>query len=232
MKLQKTPVALMLAALLLGAIVYIHESDRSAQQKSAQAPTQQKLFPFKEDEVQTLTIQTQTQTLAFTRTPPATPSPTPPSESPTPAPSESPSPSNSPALSPSPSTPPSIAPSRWTMTAPKLGAASDAAIAYLLNLMATGSSEPSIVIPVAKQAEFGLDKPVATVEVKLLNQQTHRLILGKPNFNRSRLYAQANPAAASTELPVQLVAIDFDNAVTRPLSEWQSLPTPPKAEPK
>jgi Domain of unknown function (DUF4340) len=231
MKLQKTPVALMLAALLLGAIVYIYESDRSVQQKSAQAPTQQKLFAFKEDEVQTLTIQTQTQTLAFTRTPPA-PLPS----SPTPAPSESPdSPSNSPAPSPpsaSPSAQPSIAPSRWTMTAPKSAAASDAAIAYLLNLMATGTSEQSIVAPAAKQAEFGLNQPLATVEVKLLNQQTHRLILGKPNFNRSRLYAQVNPVANSTDLPVQLVAIDFDNAVTRPLSEWQTPPAPPKVQQK
>ena len=223
MKLQKTPVALMLAALLLGSIVYIHESDNSAQQKSAQAPTNQKLFPFKEDEAQTVTIQTQTQTLVFTRTPDSTPQT---SSSPTPPPSVSPS-ESPPASSPPPR--PSAPVSKWTMTAPKQTAASDASIAYLLSLMATGTSDPAIASTPDKQAEFGLDKPLATVEVKLLNQQTHRLVLGKPNFNRSRLYAQVNPGATATNLPVQLVAIEFDSAVTRPLAEWQSGPEKPKA---
>lgn len=196
MKLQRTPVALMLAALLLGAIVYIRESDNSAQQKSAQTLAQQKLFPFKEDEIQSLTIQTQSQTLAFAKTP-------------------APQPPNSP----TPTASVRSSPTRWTMTAPKQTAANDASIAYLLNLMAIGNREQPIVVSSSKQAEFGFDKPLATVEVKRLNQQTHRLILGKPNFNRSRLYAQIDPPAG-TDLTVQLVSIDFESAVTRAPSEW------------
>ena len=202
MKLQRTPVALMLAALLLGAIVYIRESDNSAQQKSTQTLTQQKLFPFKEDEIQTITIQTQAQTLAFTKTPTVATQPT-----------------SQPASQPTPKPTASSAPSKWIMTAPRQTAANDASIAYLLSLMATGSSEQTIVVSSNKQAEFGFDKPLATVEVKRLNQQTHRLILGKPNFNRSRLYAQVDPPTG-TDLTVQLVSIDFESAVTRALPEW------------
>ncbi|HEY9909754.1 MAG TPA: DUF4340 domain-containing protein [Thermosynechococcaceae cyanobacterium] len=216
MKLQRTPVALLLAALLLGAIVYIHESDNSAQQKSTQSKIETKLFPFKEDEIQTINLQTSTQTLAFTRTA-AEASPNP-QRSPA-SPSEaSPSPQASPA-SPSPKPP------GWTMTTPKKTAANNATIAFLLNLMATGNSQQTIVVPPAKQAEFGLDKPIATIEVKRLNQQTHRLILGKPNFNRSALYALVDPTPGA-ELSVRLVSIDFENAITRSVAEWQNEPKP------
>jgi hypothetical protein len=110
----------------------------------------------------------------------------------------------------------------WRMKKPKDVPASDAAVAFLLNLLAEGKSERSFPIQRNQLQEYGLDKPSATVKVKLKNQQIHWLMLGKPDFNRSFLYAQADPSTQTPPLKVLLVPIDFDYAVNRPMSEWQS----------
>lgn len=111
----------------------------------------------------------------------------------------------------------------WQMQTPTQTPANDASVAYLLNLLATGTSDRTLTVPVNRQGEFGFDQPLATVDLKLNNNQTHRLILGKPNFNRNFLYAQADPPGTpNQDLNVLLVSMNFENAVTRPLPDWQS----------
>ncbi|MDB9484136.1 DUF4340 domain-containing protein, partial [Dolichospermum circinale CS-537/05] len=87
-------------------------------------------------------------------------------------------------------------------------------------------------------SEFGLDKPVATIDIKLKNQQSHQLILGKAEFNNRFLYAQAD---ANQNLNLLLVSQDFFNAVNRDISEWKQrkektnvkpLPIVPKPKPQ
>ena len=112
----------------------------------------------------------------------------------------------------------------WRMKKPEDVPASDAAIAFLLNLVAEGKSDRSFPIQRNQLQEYGLDKPSATVKVQLKNQQIHWLMLGKADFNRSFLYAQANPSTQTPPLKVLLVPIDFEYAVNRPMSEWQSKP--------
>jgi cell division septation protein DedD len=111
----------------------------------------------------------------------------------------------------------------WRLKTPKDAAASNAAVAFLLNLLVEGKSDRSFLIKPKQLPDYGLDKPLAVISVKLKNQQSHQLILGKPDFNRGSLYAQVDP---SVNLPqswnVLLVPIDFEYAVNRPLSEWQS----------
>lgn len=120
----------------------------------------------------------------------------------------------------------------WQMKTPKDVPASNATISFLLNLLVQGKSDRSFPIKPSQFSDYGLNKPTAVISVKLKNQQTHQLILGKPDFNRSFLYAQADP---SVNLPnswrVLLVPIDFEYAVNRPLSEWQGkLEKPEKSE--
>lgn len=111
---------------------------------------------------------------------------------------------------------------KWLMKAPSQTPASDASVSYLMNLLAKGKSDRAIQVPVAQLQEYGLDQPQATIEVKLKNQTTHQLILGKPDFNRNFLYAQADPAVKSArDVSVLLVSTDFENAVNRPLAEWK-----------
>jgi len=115
----------------------------------------------------------------------------------------------------------------WLIEAPRQTPASDAAISYLTDLLVQGKSARTIQVPANQLQEYGLAQPQATVEVKLKNQQTHQLILGKPDFNRSFLYAQADPPAKPAgKVNVLLVSTDFENAVNRPLSEWKASPSP------
>jgi hypothetical protein len=109
----------------------------------------------------------------------------------------------------------------WQIKTPQVAPASDAAVAFLLNLLVEGKSDRSFSAQSNQLQEYGLDKPSATVTVKLKNQETHRLILGKPDFNRSFLYAQTDPSSQTPQQKVLLVPIDFDYAVNRPMSEWQ-----------
>jgi hypothetical protein len=117
----------------------------------------------------------------------------------------------------------------WKMLAPHSGPAEEGTIAFLLNLMTTGKSQQTFQSPKSRQAEFGFDRPLATIKAKLANQQTATLVLGKPTFDQGSLYALVNPAESpNQELTVQLVSTNFANAVTRPFSEWQKEPSPKK----
>lgn len=222
MKLQKAPLILLAIALLLGAFVYFYEVQGTPQREAAQAQAEQ-LFAFKEAEVRSLTLTTPAQTLTFAKTPAARVSPAPKADG-------------------KAGTQPQGEPLVWAMTAPDKTVASDASVAYLLNLLATGKRQQTLKVPPAQQAEFGFDKPLAIAEVKLANQQTHHLVLGKPNFNHSALYAQVDPPAqskatqAKADLAVVLVSTDFENAVNRPLAEWKAKepiaePSAPSSEP-
>ena len=111
----------------------------------------------------------------------------------------------------------------WRMKQPKEAPASDAAVAFLLGLLEQGKSDRSFFAPTNQRQEYGFDKPSATVKVQLNNKQTHRLVLGKPDFSRTFIYALADPPSQTPDqLKVLLVPIDFEYAVNRPLTEWQS----------
>ncbi|MBD2037992.1 DUF4340 domain-containing protein [Leptolyngbya sp. FACHB-321] len=219
MKFQKMPLILLAIALSLGAFVYFYEVKGKPQREAAQAQTEQ-LFTFKEQDVRSLTLTTPTQTLAFAKTPAAQLSSVPKADS-------------APKTDQKATAQPTAETLVWAMTQPDKAAANDASIAYLLNLLTADKRQQTLKVPAAKLAEFGLDKPIAIAEVKLANQTSHRLLLGKPNFNRSGLYAQVDPPAqANGDRSVVLVSTDFENAVQRSLPEWKAKPTEQPAKPK
>ncbi|WP_414588482.1 DUF4340 domain-containing protein [Scytonema sp. PCC 10023] len=114
--------------------------------------------------------------------------------------------------------------SKWEIKSPEVAPASNAIVGYLMNLLVEGKSERIISIPANQLTEFSLDQPQATIDIKLKNQKTHQLILGKPDFNRRFMYAQADPPAKPDgNVNVLLVSTDFENAVNRELSEWKQL---------
>ena len=192
MKLNRTPVVLLIVAVLLGGVVYLQQQIPPPVKSEAQL-----LFGFEEADVRSLNLKTLEQNLSFVKN--AAPNP-----------------------------------AIWQMTSPNQVRANDASVAYLLNAIASANSAAPLTAPTAKQAEFGFDSPLATVELTLKDSKTHRLILGKPNFNRTSLYAQIDPQPGS-ELKIFLVSLDFENAVNRPLSEWQqvaTMPTPKAPPPK
>jgi hypothetical protein len=115
-------------------------------------------------------------------------------------------------------------PVSWEIEAPETAPASSAAVAYLTNLLAEGESDRTLTVAADDLEEYGLDDPLATVEVQLQDGETHRIILGSPGFDRTFLYAQIDPPEQTPEqVDVQLVPIEFENAVNRPLEEWKQV---------
>ncbi|MTJ11985.1 DUF4340 domain-containing protein [Anabaena sp. UHCC 0187] len=125
----------------------------------------------------------------------------------------------------------------WEIKSPISALANDAIVSYLMDLLVEGKSERTLSVSPTELSEFGLDKPVASIDVKLKNQQSHQLILGKGDFNNQFLYAQVD---GNQNLNLLLVSKDFVNAVNRDISEWKQttekidvepLPSLPKPTP-
>jgi Domain of unknown function (DUF4340) len=236
MKFQRTPLILLLIALGLGGFVYFTEFKQTAP-PVAQSDAAKLIFGFKEQTVQRLKIQSARGSLAFekgkapvTLKPKPTPSPSPKPEFDEAAEPAPPSPPTA-KSSPSPASPsPSPLTAWWQMTTPEQVPASDGQVAFLLNLLATGKSDRSFTVPGSRLAEFGLDQPVATIEIQLDNGQTHKLVMGLPNFDRRSVYAQVDPpATAQPDAMVVLVPFDFYSAIDRPIADWKltaELPPP------
>lgn len=117
--------------------------------------------------------------------------------------------------------------STWQMLEPETALAEQAAIAYLLNLTTTSGPSRVFTIEPDQQDNFGLNSPTANITFTLASGQTHTLLLGTADFSGGSLYAVVDvdletEASAPDALEVEVVPIDFVNAVTRPLSEWQA----------
>ncbi len=111
---------------------------------------------------------------------------------------------------------------KWLIKSPIAVPANDPIVSYLMDLLVKGKSDRTLSIPPNQLADFGLNPPQATINIKLKNQKNHQLTLGKPDFNRHFLYAQVDPTPKPDgNVNVLLVSTDFENAVKRELSEWQ-----------
>jgi hypothetical protein len=120
----------------------------------------------------------------------------------------------------------------WQLTAPKTSPANEGTVTFLLNLLATGTSEQTLQVEPAQLKEFGLEQPTATLSFQLKNQKTHQVTLGKQNFNQSAVYAQIDSdSATAKKKEVVLVPTGFLDAINRPLAEWQVKVSPPKPTP-
>ncbi len=120
---------------------------------------------------------------------------------------------------------------KWQMIEPDKTAASDASIAYLLDLLA-GKSDRTFTALAGDRESFGFHQPLANINVVLNNQEMHRLLLGGYDFNRSFIYALVDPPPAiSGEIKVFLASPSFENAVNRPLEEWKEVLRSPSPSP-
>lgn len=115
----------------------------------------------------------------------------------------------------------------WQLTSPVKGPADDGTVTFLVNLLATSTSERTLDVAPVDLKTFGLDQPKATIDVGLKDKQSHRLLLGSQTFNQSALYGQVDPDKAGGTQPkvtVQIVPTGFLDAVNRPLAEWRAKP--------
>lgn len=121
---------------------------------------------------------------------------------------------------------------KWLMKSPDTVPANDGTVAYLLNLLETEKTEQSVNTPASELAQFGLKQPQATIDITLNNQKTHKLVLGKPSFDKRFLYAQ-NSFALTPDGNFEVVSVSnkFENAVKRSLSEWKAVQNNPSPSP-
>jgi hypothetical protein len=275
MKLQRSTLALLFSAVLLGGLVYYFEIEGKARQEAVQAQERQ-LFDFTEDQIESLSVETPEKTLTLERfkpkeikksqesqwilkkiqtvpsasllpaaspLPTATPSPIsevtpipPASETPVSSQETLPAP-ETPTASPYPTTSPTSPPPS-PETTPQVEEnvpAENAAVAYLTNLLEAGQSQRTIIMsePAKQIPEYGLNEPIATIEIKLKNGEKHRLLLGKPEANQNFLYAQVDPPENQAEsVEVLIVSTDFENAVDRPVADWKQKEKPAEEKPE
>lgn len=232
MKLQRSTWILILAAILFGGIVYVYEIEGRPQREATKAEENQ-LFFFQEQDVQSVTVKTKDQTLLFERNnqPPSGNSNQPKwlmtvlemaKSTPTPTPvaiATPPTPTQTPVAIATPTTPtptPIAPPQQANLTKVP---ANEAYVVFLLDQLVKGKGDRVTADP---RVDYGLTQPQATIDVKLNDGKTHQLILGKPNFNKTAVYAIADPTTQANQSPeVLVVSNNFENAVNRPLSEWK-----------
>jgi Domain of unknown function (DUF4340) len=215
MKLQRNAFGLVVAAVLLAGVVAVSEGQRKSSNPASgvDQATAQKLFDFAEGAIALVTIETRRP--ASKPTPIASPAP---EAAPTASPTASPAPS--PALLTTAMTIERVD-GKWQLSAPLKVPANESTVAFLTNLLTTTQRDRTITISPDRAAEFGLDQPTATIAITLTDQTKHRLILGKPSFDRTFMYAQIDPDPNAKELAVALISPQFANAVDRELKEWQ-----------
>lgn len=109
----------------------------------------------------------------------------------------------------------------WKMTQPKQETANDATISFLINLLVTGESDRRFKISTSQQKDYGLDRPLATIEIVLNDGNKHQIVLGNSDFNDSFLYAKVDSNNQNTEeLIISLVPKNYRYAIDREIDEW------------
>ncbi|WP_413164122.1 DUF4340 domain-containing protein [Capilliphycus salinus ALCB114379] len=201
MKFQRSTLILMLVALGLAGYVYVFEAQRSSQQQKIQARETQ-IFSFSRDDVKSVTVTTPEETIIVERI------------------SETENPQQSP----------------WKLIQPVQTLANQATVDFLLNQLVTDQSIPQdpslglrrLTISQKELAEYGLEKPQQTVEVKLKNEEVYKLILGTKDFTGRSIYAQTNTPQTEETLSILVVPEGISSAINRPLDEWKLPPEEPE----
>lgn len=105
--------------------------------------------------------------------------------------------------------------SHWHMLEPQRTVASSGVVRFLTGLLVNAGGHKSFPVTKTQLADYGLDRPKATVMVRLADNTTHRLNLGVSNYDQTKVYAQVDG-----ELEVWVLPIEFRDAVLRDVQDW------------
>jgi len=117
----------------------------------------------------------------------------------------------------------------WRMKQPESLPAEEGTIVFLLDLLAKESSSKTFTVEANQLETYGLNNPLAIINVELKDNTKHQLVLGNSTFNQEQIYAQINPEDGETQ-EVSILPIDFQYAVERSLSEWKQSPAAEEQE--
>lgn len=253
MKFQRSTIILLFGALLMGGAFYYYQNLFIPAQEAREAFAK-KLFKFKKEDVQALFVKTKNQTLRFERasdlsTPqdlwwmqilevaaaankPAAatvnPKPTATAENNSQASTTETATSAANAVKEtvkenSKITPPT--PPQSTQTSQEKVYANEAYVSFLLEQLVTQRSEQTLTATPEQLKEYGLNPPLAVIEVILKDKRIYQMTLGKSEFSGTYIYAQVNPPLPETEnQTVLVVSKNFEYAVDRTLEDWKQPP--------
>jgi hypothetical protein len=100
--------------------------------------------------------------------------------------------------------------------------ANEAYVSFLLEQLVSDRSQQTLTATPEQIKEYGLNPPVAIIEVILKNQKIYQMTLGKSEFSGNAIYAQVNPPLPETEnQTVLVVSQNFEYAVDRTIEDWK-----------
>ncbi|BAQ66545.1 hypothetical protein GM3709_3310 [Geminocystis sp. NIES-3709] len=112
----------------------------------------------------------------------------------------------------------------WEMIQPEKLTASDAAISFLVNLFNQAENKIQIPLTEEKRQEYGLVQSSYKIQWRLKNDEQYQMILGKPNFDDTQIYAEVKfPDSVKTKQNIFLVSKSFQYAIERDFNEWKAV---------
>lgn len=253
MKFQRSTIILLFGALLMGGAFYYYQNLFIPAQEAREAFAR-KLFKFKKEDVQALFVKTKNQTLRFERAsdlstpqdlwwmqilevaeatnepPAATINPK------TTATTEKNSAASTTETAASEDVSAATAvkenskiipptPQKSTQTSQEKVYANEAYVSFLLEQLVTQRSQQTLTATPEQVKEYGLNPPLAVIEVILKDKRIYQMTLGKSEFSGTYIYAQVNPPLPETEnQTVLVVSKNFEYAVDRTLEDWKQPP--------
>lgn len=110
----------------------------------------------------------------------------------------------------------------WQMIVPEKITANDPTLSFLINLFIESKSNQTFMATKKQLPNYGLDKPMSKIFITLKNEEKHELILGKPNFDDSLIYAQIDANKDTDDnRQITLVSKSFQYAVERDFNDWK-----------
>lgn len=113
-------------------------------------------------------------------------------------------------------------PLSWMMKQPENTKASDAAIAFLLNLFPSATKKIELLATDEQRKEYGINNNSPTITITLKNSDRYQMILGKSNFDDTQIYAEVIfPEQEKIKPQIYLVSKSFQYALERNFDEWR-----------
>ncbi|MEM1239020.1 MAG: DUF4340 domain-containing protein [Cyanobacteria bacterium P01_H01_bin.26] len=107
----------------------------------------------------------------------------------------------------------------WHMEKPRTALADPSAVAFLLNIITSNAIEETFTTTPEQLDEYGLDTPVATLELTV-EEESHALFIGEEDFSDTSLYVMTANPTESDPVEIHLISKDLENGFERPVNDW------------
>ena len=107
----------------------------------------------------------------------------------------------------------------WQMEKPQTALADPASVAFLLNIITSNAIKETITTTPEQLDDYGLDKPVATLELTA-EEENYALSIGEEDFSGTSLYVMTANSMGPDPVEIHLISKDLENGFERPVDDW------------